>query len=61
MKVEYHIKGSKSDKDKCCMISLICRIEKYDTNELNYRIEDSHIYKTYGYCGAEGENCWAEG
>lgn len=38
------------------------RIEKYDTNELNYRIDkDSQIQKTYGYCGAEGENSWAEG
>ena len=26
MKVEYYFRGSKSDKDKCC-ISLICRIE----------------------------------
>lgn len=43
MKVEYYFKGSKSDKDKCC-ISLICRIEKYDTNEFNYGTEnDSQI------------------
>jgi len=27
MKTEYYIKGSKSDKDKCCMISLIAELK----------------------------------
>ena len=30
---------SQTEKDKCHMISLICRNPKYDTNELIYEIE----------------------
>ena len=37
---------SKSDKDKCHMISLICRIFKNDTNKLIYKTEtDSQTLK----------------
>ena len=34
---DYHTKCSKSDKDKQHVIPLVCRILKYDTNELIYR------------------------
>ena len=36
---DYHIKWSKSGKDKYPMISLICRVLKNDTNELIYKKE----------------------
>ena len=36
---DYHLKWSKSDKDKYHMISLICRVLKNDTNELTYKKE----------------------
>ena len=36
---DYHIKWSKSDKDKYRKISPICGIEKNDTNELTYKTE----------------------
>ena len=32
-------KWSKSEKDKYHMLSLICEIEKSDTNELTYKTE----------------------
>ena len=41
------LKWSKSDKDKHYMISLICEIQKNDTNELIYKTEtDSQTWET---------------
>ena len=34
-----HIEWSQTEKEKYCMISLICRILKNDTNELIYKTE----------------------
>ena len=34
---DYHTKWSKSDKDTYHLISLTCRIERNDTNELIYK------------------------
>ena len=40
------LKWSKSDKDKHYMISLICEIQKNDTNELIYKTEtDSQTWE----------------
>jgi len=36
---DYHIKWSKSDKDEYHMVSLICGIQKNDTNEFIYKTE----------------------
>ena len=43
---DYHTKWSKSDKDKYHIISLMCRIERNDTNELIYTTKkDSQTWK----------------
>ena len=40
---------SQAEKDKYCMISLLCDI-KYDTNELIYKSQThGHRKETYGY------------
>ena len=47
---------SQTQKDKHCMIRLICGILKKDTDELIYKTEiDPHRKQTYGYQrGKEG-------
>ena len=47
---------SQKEKDKYHVISLICGILKYDTNELIYEAEtDSHGEQTCGCQGERGE------
>ena len=44
---EYHTKWSKTENDKCHMMSLICGSKKNDTNELIYKMEtDLETLKT---------------
>ena len=44
---DYHTKWNKKEKDRYHMISLICRIQKNDTNELIYKTKtDSQTLKT---------------
>ena len=46
-----HTKWSKSDRDKCLMILLICGIEKNHTSQLIYKTELTHTHRKqiYGY------------
>ena len=44
---DYHIKWSKTDKDKYHMISVLCEMKNNETNELICKTEtDSQMYKT---------------
>ena len=44
----YYIKWNKSEKNKCCMISLICEIKIIkQTNKYNKKETDSQGWRTY--------------
>ena len=58
---DYHSKGSKSEKNKCHIISLRCGTKKKKDKEFIYKtVTDSQILKT-NLCFLKGKGGWRYG